>query len=196
MNLELKDVILAIKKHMELEELAGTENFLIKEKKTLPKKSLSSLKNEFEKILYKLYLQITSNSSSIELAKWALETYTQHINSNKNNAKSIINTENRQYLAGYGQMAFMLFLKSLIDPSYFRVEEKRLRGMALKFAKDLVENIPDPTPLPQELIHEFYNSIDSLFLTRDMLLEQRPLVQINDDCRLYKGGTTDRHDYW
>ena len=60
-------------------------------------------------------------------------------------------------------MAFMILLKSLIDPSYFRVEEKRVRGLAMKFAKELVDGIPDPTPLATEPVHQFYNSVDSLF---------------------------------
>jgi hypothetical protein len=64
-------------------------------------------------------------------------------------------------------MAYMLFLKSLIDPSYFRVEEKRFRGMAMQFAKELVDSNPDPTPLSLEVIHRFYNSVDSMFLIRD-----------------------------
>ena len=61
-------------------------------------------------------------------------------------------------------MLFMIMLKSLIDPSYFRVEEKRIRGMAMQFAKELVENTPDPSPLSAEQIHKFYNGVDSLFL--------------------------------
>ena len=44
-----------------------------------------------------------------------------------------MNTDNREYLPGHGRMGFMLMLKSLIDPSYFRVEEQRQRGMAFAF---------------------------------------------------------------
>jgi hypothetical protein len=39
-------------------------------------------------------------------------------------------------------------------------------------------------------------SVDSLFLTQEMLLERQPLVQINDDCRTFRRGTTERPVYW
>jgi len=39
-------------------------------------------------------------------------------------------------------------------------------------------------------------SIDSMFLTRDMLLEAKPLLDINDDCQEYEGGITAKPSYW
>jgi hypothetical protein len=78
-----------------------------------------------------------------------------------------MSTKKRQYLPGYGQMAYMLHLKSLIDPSYFRVEEKRVRGMAMQFAKELVEKNRAPSPISQTDIHQFYNSVDSVFRHRE-----------------------------
>jgi hypothetical protein len=129
--------------------------------------SLKSLTQEFEKVFYKLFLQITTDSSSVDLAIWALDKYKNHIQINKIYAKSIFNTENRQYLAGYGQMAYMIFLKSLIDPSFFRVEEKRFRGMAMQFTKKLVDDNPDPVPLAQTQVHNFYNAVDSVFHYRN-----------------------------
>ncbi len=110
-----------------------------------------------------MYLQITTTKHATPLARQVLEDYQAHLRKNKDFVKGLINVERRQYLPGYGQMAFMIFLKSLIDPSYFRVEEKRIRGMAMHFARDLVENTPDPSPLPRETVHLFYNSIDEIF---------------------------------
>jgi phosphodiester glycosidase len=125
--------------------------------------SLKAMAQEFEEIMYKLFLQISSDSVPVDMAIWALDKYSDHVTKNKEYAKNIMNTDNRQYLAGYGQMAFMIFLKSLIDPSYFRVEEKRFRGMAMQFAKELVDNNPDPVPLTETLVHNFYNAVDSIF---------------------------------
>ncbi len=124
------------------------EKHFLHNKKIINKRfSFKSLTQQFEEILYKLFLQITSDSSPVDLAIWALDKYSNHVTKNKKYAKCIMNTENRQYLAGYGQMGFMIFLKSLIDPSYFRMEEKRFRGMAMQFAKELVDNNTDPLPL-------------------------------------------------
>jgi hypothetical protein len=146
----------------------GYERDSIHNKEVVEKRySTSALKNEFKKILYRLFLQVTSGPESYQLAKGALSDYKKHITENKRFALNILSTKNRQYLPGYGQMAYMLFLKSLIDPSYFRVEEKRFRGMAMQFAKELVDSNPDPTPLSLEVIHRFYNSVDSMFLIRD-----------------------------
>ncbi len=129
--------------------------------------STSALKKEFKRILFRLYLQITSRIESYQLAKDTLKEYKKHITENKGFAQNILSTKNRQYLPGYGQMAYMLLLKSLIDPSYFRVEEKRLRGMAMQFARELVDRNPDPAPLSLKEIHQFYNSVDSVFSYRE-----------------------------
>jgi hypothetical protein len=129
--------------------------------------STASLKKEFEKIFFRLFLQITTGTESYQLAKDALTEYKEHIAENRGYAQNILSTKNRQYLPGYGQMAYMLLLKSLIDPSYFRVEEKRLRGMAMQFARELVDKNRDPAPLSQREIHQFYNSVDSVFRYRE-----------------------------
>ena len=39
-------------------------------------------------------------------------------------------------------------------------------------------------------------SVDSIFLTNDMLLERRPLQLLDDDCRVFRNGTTERPPYW
>lgn len=156
------EIIEDVKKHIFSPK--SYERYILNNKEIVEKRfSIISLTQDFEKVFYKLYLQVSSDSSTLKLARWALDKYSNHISDNKVYATGILNTENRQYLAGYGQMAFMIFLKSLIDPSYFRIEEQRFRGMAMKFAKELVDNLPDPTPLTVLKIHEFYNSVDSLF---------------------------------
>jgi len=129
--------------------------------------STPALKKEFEMILFRLFLQITSGIEFYQLAKDALGEYKKHIGENKGFAQNILSTKSRQYLPGYGQMAFMQLLKSLIDPSYFRVEEKRLRGMAMQFARQLVDRNPDPEPLSLQDIHYFYNSVDAIFHYRE-----------------------------
>ncbi|MCJ7695677.1 MAG: phosphodiester glycosidase family protein [Anaerolineaceae bacterium] len=144
------------------------EKELIHNQRAVEKRySPPALKKDFERILHQLFLQVTSGPESYQLASGALNDYKKHIAENKRFAQSIISTKNRQYLPGYGQLAYMLFLKSLIDPSYFRVEEKRFRGMAMQFAKELVDSNPDPAPLALEVIHHFYNSVDAIFLIRE-----------------------------
>ena len=53
---------------------------------------------------------------------------------------------------------------------------------------------------PDEIVIGYFRasdvSIDSMFLTREMLAEPRPLRKINDDCREYRNGTTRKPVYW
>ncbi|MCD6579841.1 phosphodiester glycosidase family protein, partial [bacterium] len=118
-------------------------------------------------ILYKLFLQLCDNTDNMKLAIWAFQQNDQITETGSKNLKYILNTSNRQYLPGYGKMRFLIFLKSLIDPSYFRVEEQRFRGLAMEFASNLVKYNPDPTPLSLKKVHNFYNAVDNLFLYRN-----------------------------
>ena len=145
----------------------GYEHFKARNKQIVEKRySFDALVSEFEKILEKLYLQLSPEHISARIAQRSLEEYQHHLNENKEYASNLLNTNHRQYLPGYGQMGFMIFLKSLIDPSYFRVEEKKLRGWAMQFAQELVDYTPDPTPVPLDLMHEFFNSVDDIFTYR------------------------------
>jgi len=73
----------------------------------------------------------------------------------------------REYLPGFGRMGFMWRLKALIDPSHFRVEEQRLRGLAFEFARRLVLEAERSRELDLSDAADFYNTVDSLFLVRD-----------------------------
>ena len=66
----------------------------------------------------------------------------------------------------------------------------------------IVENVVEGliTTNPDEnVIRNFRASdvnVDSMFLTRDMLLEPQIRGQINDDCREFRGGRTEMPPYW
>jgi len=128
--------------------------------------SLEALNENIKGICYTLYLQLSSNNKSIERVEKTIEKYKTINNSDCNNKDLlfILKTQRRHYLPGFGRLAFMLNLKSLIDPSYFRVEEQEIRGLAFTFANELVENDPDYEFFPEEKIIEFYNAVDSIFL--------------------------------
>ncbi len=133
-------------------------------KKVVQKRySLEALNKNIEQVFYKLYLQLKSNKQSLAKTIQAIERYNKIVNFTNDDLKNILNTENRHYLPGYGRLAFMLYLKSLIDPSYFRVEHQEIRGMCFNFAKSLIINNPDYAQLPDEKLSEFYNAIDNIF---------------------------------
>lgn len=124
--------------------------------------SIESLSKNFENIFYQLYLQLRPDRS-IQITKKALNEYENIVKFTNDDLKNIINTENRQYLPGYGRLAFMIYLKSLIDPSFFRVEQQKIRGRALDFAHKLYVYNPNKQGINQKLIFSFYNAVDNIF---------------------------------
>ena len=58
--------------------------------------------------------------------KLSSNVYEQTISTEHPDLKAIMNVETRHYMPGYGRLSFMIYLKSLIDPSFFRVEEQLL----------------------------------------------------------------------
>jgi len=124
--------------------------------------SLNSLKNNLEDVVYRLFLQIKSKEQNKDFGKYFKE-YANYGSENYKYVEKLVDTENRVFMQGYGKLEFMLYLKSLIDPSYFRVEEQNIRGMAHSFSRELVQTGSLYDTIPTEMAHEFYNHVDGLF---------------------------------
>ncbi len=133
--------------------------------------SLDSLKINLDDICYKLYRQTKSNRRTMNITKKSFNDYEKFFYSENNDLKEILNTTNREYLPGYGRMHFMIFLKSLIDPSFFRVEEQFFRGMAYEYAEKLIQTYDHEISEKQRI--KYYNAIESIFLFRDGELKIR-----------------------
>ena len=127
---------------------------------------MESLSRDFESCFRQLHRQLRANDRDLETASKALSRFERRVRRHRDEVGTVMNTDNREYLPGHGRMVFMLMLKSLIDPSHFRVEEQRQRGMAFAFAQRLVSENPDPLVLRREQFHEFCNCVDNLFLVR------------------------------
>ncbi len=127
-----------------------------------PDAGVAALADALTAIFRRLYLQLQPNR--LDSLQNSIEAYRRCCNVSSADLQAILPGKNRRYLPGYGRIGFMLFLKSLIDPSYFRVEEQQTRGMILDFARTLLEAQASVTP---ETAHRFYNAVDNLFLFRD-----------------------------
>ena len=126
--------------------------------------SFDAFKVDMERILYRFYLHLSSDRDMIKKSELQLKKYSERKEeTNKSYLKKIVDNENRQYLPGYGQIRFMIMLKSLIDPSYFRVEEKVTRGRIMKFTRQLLKNPKYKMLLTREMVSEFYNIVENLF---------------------------------
>ncbi len=127
--------------------------------------SLDSLKGNIDDICYRLYRQLKSNRRTAIKIKKEIVEYKRLCTHKNENLKAILNTEKREYLPGYGRMRFMILLKSLIDPSFFRVEEQLFRGMAFSYANKLLNSRIDDIPLKQKI--KFLNAIEEIFLFKN-----------------------------
>ena len=76
---------------------------------------------------------------------------------------SIINTETREYLPGFGRLTFMIYLKSLIDPSFFRVEEQEFRGRVFRYAQKIETDQRELSNTSKEDVINYYNLVTAIF---------------------------------
>lgn len=125
--------------------------------------SLAALNNNVMRIIEILYNQQLSNEPSLEKTATLLRWYKSMNAKDDEDLACILNTKNRQYLPGYGHLSFMIYLKSLIDPSFFRVEQQEMKGFITYFAHNLLndEHVADKLSLKQQI--EFYNMVDNIF---------------------------------
>ncbi|MEN8226974.1 MAG: phosphodiester glycosidase family protein [Bacteroidota bacterium] len=128
--------------------------------------SLDSLNENMNQILHRLYHQIRGNEKILRIVHESLDDYREMVSFTNEDLMELLDTQNRHYLPGYGRLSFMLMLKSIIDPSYFRVEQQHLRGMTFHFAGAIIKNDPDAEHIPEKIIHQFYNAVETLFELR------------------------------
>jgi len=129
--------------------------------------SLDALNNNIYQIIVRIHSQLGDQEHIFRIMKEKLGDYKALINSTNEDLEKLLDTRNRQYLAGYSKLSFMFMLKSLIDPSYFRVEQQRIRGMAFHFSSAIISNDPDSGDLPESTLLQFYNAVETLFEYRE-----------------------------
>lgn len=126
--------------------------------------SIESLQKNMQYILKRMYYQLVS--VSVEATPQVislLKQYKKSVNFENDDLSAILNKKTRHYLPGYGRLSFMLYLKSLIDPSFFRVEQQLIKGKVMRYARMMENDIPDLVNTNLELIHTYYNAIADIF---------------------------------
>jgi len=129
--------------------------------------SLDALNENIHEILARLYLQLAGNEKTTRIVEETLDDYREMVAFRSPDLDLLLDTRNRHYLPGYGRLSFMLMLKSLIDPSHFRVEQQEIRGMVFHFASTIIKNDPDVAFVPEKMINRFYNAVETLFEFRE-----------------------------
>ncbi|MCK4521602.1 MAG: phosphodiester glycosidase family protein [Nanoarchaeota archaeon] len=98
-----------------------------------------NLVKDFEKAYYALWCSASKDPKNLAVVKKALRMY---FKSKKSVPQDIVYAVNRKYIPGYWYLQFMHYLRSLIDPSYFRIEEAELKGRLYFFCTKCMENKP------------------------------------------------------
>ena len=129
--------------------------------------SLDALNDNIYELLEQLHSQLSSNEKNLRITRECMDDYREMVHTKNEDLNYLLDTDHRHYLPGYGRLGFMNMLKSLIDPSYFRVEQQLIRGMAFHFARTIIKNDPDAEFLPERKVNSFYNSVETLFLIRE-----------------------------
>jgi len=129
----------------------------------LKRYSLDALNDNLHQVLQRIFQQLKGNEKTLRVVRENLDDYREMVSFSNENLRTLLDTRNRQYLPGYSKLGFMFMLKSLIDPSFFRVEQQRIRGMAFHFSRSIISNDPDSGYIPEKIINHFYNAVETLF---------------------------------
>ena len=126
--------------------------------------SLEALQRNMEYLIRRLHSQLKAVSSAEnKRVKALIKKYKKVVNFENDDLNAILNKKTRHYLPGYGRLSFMIYLKSLIDPSFFRVEEQLIKGRVMKYARMMENDLPDLRNTDLDKIHDYYNAIDDIF---------------------------------
>jgi len=118
--------------------------------------TFKALKEQFIYILEKLWQQSASNGQTRKIVYQSLRKV---LNFRKNSIKEIVAGRNRTYFPGYIPSGFLFYLKSLIDPSFFRIEQLDLKSRTFAFGRQLVDQVE----LESKKRWLFFKAIEELF---------------------------------
>lgn len=116
--------------------------------------STQNLDLDFKLIFEKLFLIQRDHNYHKKVAKYALK----YLNQKNKPDKYLIFNKNRTYIPGVMKYRFLSQVKSIIDPCYFRIEEKETLSEIYRYAKSRIT--PEISEDKKEL---FFNSIRELF---------------------------------
>ncbi len=127
--------------------------------------SMNVLRDSLEGGLKGLWLFARSESKVLTAVQDAFNEH-KKVTSYGKRFHSLVLNKNRKYIPGMTNLEFMIYLKSLIDPSFFRIEEKELKGRIYDFAERLTylylhKRSEEHDSHPDKVI--FYKMIETIF---------------------------------
>ncbi len=123
----------------------------------------TTLQKNIDNIIYRLYLQLISIPDRNKNIAQYFKQYEKCFHTENTDLSAIINQRTRHYLPGFGRLGFMIFLKSLIDPSFFRVEEQQLKGLTMLYTLRMHKANPNGNKVSLENFHRLFNMVDDVY---------------------------------
>lgn len=131
--------------------------------------SYKALESNMRDVLNNLNFQLNAlyhQEENVRIEK-LFKRYKKFTNFRNVDLDAIMNQNTRHYLPGYGRLSFMIYLKSLIDPSFFRVEEQLFKGRILNYARTLHDSLKEHTKKSINDLSKFYNLVEAIFHYQD-----------------------------
>ena len=129
--------------------------------------SVEVLAQTIKDFLYRIWFNCQSTVTEVDLLQQIFQTTLQQTDLN-GSFKQLVLCENRKYIAGISSIEYMSYLKSLIDPSAFRMEEKEVKGRMMHYARYLIDTfvsgtVADKERDQQQNILKFYQQLNLIF---------------------------------
>ncbi|MCK5071812.1 MAG: phosphodiester glycosidase family protein [Bacteriovoracaceae bacterium] len=121
-----------------------------------------NLIRSFDKALYSLWERSSDDGSIAKNVRDAFEEH-KRITDYGGDFKELVLSEARSYLPGLTITEFMVYLKSLIDPSFFRIEQMEFRGRIMSFCEHLIRVYNREDKFDNDMRKLFYKHIDFIF---------------------------------
>lgn len=118
--------------------------------------TFKALKEQFIYILEKLWQQTGNHGQTRKIVYQSLRKV---LNFRKNSIEEITAGRNRTYFPGYIPCGFLFYLKSLIDPSFFRIEQLDLKSRTFAFGRRLIDQVE----LNSQKRFLFFKAIEEVF---------------------------------
>lgn len=124
--------------------------------------SISTMEKYFTMLLFNMYQYLSPNEKIEKRVKDAFSIHRKNTKYGKDFSELVF-AKKRVYGPGFAPTEFMIYLKSLIDPSFFRVEEMELRGRVMEYSLSLVNKLEQIKKINNEEKNTFLKHLDALF---------------------------------
>ncbi|RKZ96470.1 MAG: hypothetical protein DRQ43_04275, partial [Gammaproteobacteria bacterium] len=129
--------------------------------------SVEVLAQTIKDFLYRIWFNCQASATDFNLLQQVFQTTSEQTRFDAS-FKQLVLCENRKYIAGISSIEYMSYLKSLIDPSAFRMEEKEVKGRMMHYARYLIDTFVSGSVAgkegdQQQNILKFYQQLNLIF---------------------------------